>query len=169
MTANARIVLADCREAHGELVDGLVGSLWRRRWATVVVLLRTTLHVLDKVDGASNPAMRSAVDDAWKKAKPDIFSGFIESDRNLLLKEYNFFAGQNATVYVGEDRSDITYSMNDGLYAGQDPRVVASQAIEWLDQYLSDIDQVARVGIPTPERTTGSDSDVLGNRLGQIT
>src|SRR5664280_946835 len=89
MTANARIVLADCREAHGELVDGLIGSLWRRRWATVVVLLRT-----------------------------------IESGRNLLLKEYSFLAGQNATVYVGEGRSDITYSVNDGLYAGEDPRAV---------------------------------------------
>ena len=146
MAANARIVLADCGEAHGELVDGLVGSLWRRRWATVVVLLRTTLHVLDKVDGASNPAMRRAVDDAWEEVKPDIFTAFIESGRNLLLKEYSFLAGQNATVYVGEGRSDITYSVNDGLYAGEDPRAVARQAIEWLDQYLTDIDRAAGLG-----------------------
>ena len=156
MTANARIVLADCREAHGELVDGLVGSLWRRRWATVVVLLRTTLHVLDKVDGASNPAMRRAVDDAWEEVKPDIFTAFIESGRNLLLKEYSFLAGQNATVYVGEGRSDITYSVNDGLYAGEDPRAVARQAIDWLEQYLTDIDSAAAVGAPGPGHSSAS-------------
>ena len=121
MTANARIVLAECREAHGELVDGLVGSLWRRRWATVVVLLRT-----------------------------------IESGRNLLLKEYSFLAGQNATVYVGEGRSDITYSVNDGLYAGEDPRAVARQAIDWLEQYLTDIDSAAAVGAPGPGHPSAS-------------
>jgi hypothetical protein len=173
MTANARIVLADCREAHGELVDGLMGSPWRRRWATVVVLLRTTLDVLGKVDRVEGaPEVQDAIDAAWimlNEARPDIYFKFIKSDRDSLVHEYQYLAGQNATILLGEKRTEITYSMNDGPFKGQDPRAVASQAIEWLDQYLSDIDQLARVGIPGPEVSTGSQSDGLRNRLGQIT
>jgi hypothetical protein len=110
MAANARIVLADCREAHAELVDGLVGSLWRRRWATVVVLLRTTCDVLAKVDYVEGTAaMRAAVDNAWailQRDKSAIYFGFIKDDRDSLVHEYKYLAGQNVTVYVGEGRSD---------------------------------------------------------------
>ena len=49
-------------------------------------------------------------------------------------------------MYVGDGRSDITYSVTDGLYAGEDPRAVARQAIDWLDQYLTDIDRAAGLG-----------------------
>lgn len=91
-----------------------------------------------------------------EEVKPDIFTDFIESGRNLLLKEYSFLAGQNATVYVGEGRSDITYSVNDGLYAGEDPRAVARQAIDWLEQYLTDIDSAAAVGAPGPGHPSAS-------------
>jgi hypothetical protein len=147
MTANARIVLADCREAHAELVDGLVGSLWRRRWATVVVLLRTTCDVLGKVDRVEGAKeVRDAIDAAWFKLnedKPDIYFKFIKSDRDLLVHEYQYLAGQNATVLLGEKRTEITYSMNDGPFKGQDPRAVAAEAMEWLERYLDDIDLAA--------------------------
>jgi hypothetical protein len=101
MAANARIVLADCREAHAELVDGLVGSLWRRRWATVVVLLRTTCDVLAKVDYVEGTAaMRAAADNAWailQKDRPTIYFDFIKGDRDSLVHQYKYLAGQNVT------------------------------------------------------------------------
>jgi hypothetical protein len=136
MTTNARLVLADCQEAHAELVDRLQGSEWRRRWATVVVLMRTTLHVLDKVDGENDGVIRRVVDDAWEREKPVIFTDFIDSGRNLLLKEYVDVAGQNCMVHLGVG-STITYSMQSGPYEGQDPRAVAQLAIDWLRQYLN--------------------------------
>jgi hypothetical protein len=160
MAANARIVLADCREAHAELVDGLVGSLWRRRWATVVVLLRTTCDVLAKVDYVEGTAaMRAAADNAWailQKDRPTIYFDFIKGDRDSLVHQYKYLAGQNVTVHVGEGRSEITYSMNKGPYAGEDPRAVARQAIDWLEQYLTDIDSAAAVGAPGPGHPSAS-------------
>ena len=120
----------------------------------MVVLLRTTCDVLVKVDYAKGTtAMRAAVDDAWRitqRDNPAIYFGFIKGNRDSLVHEYKYLAGQNVTVYVGEGRSDITYSMNDGPYAGQDPRVVAGLAIRWLEQYLTDIDRAAAVWVPGP-------------------
>jgi hypothetical protein len=74
MTTHARVVLADRRDAHADLVDGLQGSDWRRRWTTVVVLLRTVLHILHKVDAERDPEVRSAVQAVWldlKASKPE--------------------------------------------------------------------------------------------------
>jgi hypothetical protein len=59
-------------------------------------------------------------------------------------------------VHVGEGRSEITYSMNKGPYAGEDPRAVARQAIDWLEQYLTDIDSAAAVGAPGPGHPSAS-------------
>jgi len=53
-------------DAHAELVDGLQGSAWRRRWTTVVVLLRVMLHVLQKVDAAAEPSLQRALDERWR-------------------------------------------------------------------------------------------------------
>jgi hypothetical protein len=50
MTTQARVVVADCREAHRELMLDPVGAQWRLRWTTMVTLLRIVLHVLRKVD-----------------------------------------------------------------------------------------------------------------------
>ena len=99
MTVAARIVLEDCRKAYADLVEGIQGSEWRCKWTTVVTLLRVVLHVLDKVDGGSDPKVRSAVDGAWgelnrTKPLPEIFWRFIEEDRNLILKQYAHRAGQ---------------------------------------------------------------------------
>ena len=58
-----------------------------------VSLLRAVGHVLNKVDGASCPEMRAAVDEVWSEWKADktanaIFFDFIEDERNSILKEY---------------------------------------------------------------------------------
>ena len=142
---NARVVLSDCRDAHAELVDGLQGSEWRRRWTTVVVLLRTVLHVLDKVDAPRSEGVRAAVDARWERLKsskpqPEILWGFIDADRNLILKEYEHRAGQSARVFVGEGRAETTYHMNTGPFAGQDPREVAADAMKWLEHLLDDVE-----------------------------
>jgi hypothetical protein len=164
LTEHARAVLSDCRDAVAELTDDLQGSMWRRRWATVITLLRAVGHVLDKVDGSSSPEMRSAIDAAWQtilKTKPDpvLFWGFIEEDRNLLLKEYRFVAGQGVTIFappmqvkamvpgrpttaspIVEGRSELVYKMSDGPFKDQDPRDVARRALDWLENYLGSID-----------------------------
>jgi hypothetical protein len=153
MTERARMVLSDCVDAHTELVGGLQGSAWRRRWTTVVVLLRVVLHVLDKVDAAADPALRRALDQLWSdlvstKPTPELLWRFIEEDRNLILKEYAHRAGQSATVFVGTGTSDTTYHMNAGPFEGRDPRAVAADRDGWLAQLLDDLDStVDRDGV----------------------
>lgn len=58
-----------------------------------VALLRTVGHVLHKVDCNRHPEIRETVENkyrVWKRGegKDQIFSEFIEKERNLILKEY---------------------------------------------------------------------------------
>lgn len=148
MALRARQVLDDCRDALDELTDGLQGSLWRRRWTTVVVLLRTVLHTLDKVDGEGSPALRRAIDakwQAWKDSKPApaLLWAFIDEDRNLILKEYEHRAGQSVAVHVGSGTSQTWYHMNTGPFEGRDPRDVAAEAYVWLTALLDELEPLA--------------------------
>ena len=153
MTKVARDVLADCREAHNELVNGLSGSLWRRRYFACVALLRTVGHVLHKVDSEVYSKHGSAIKDWWQnkkdtKPEPAIYWSFVEEERNLFLKTYGPVAAQNMTVYPGGDReSEISYVMKDGPFKGVDPRNLILDAIEWWEQELDTIDRnVASTG-----------------------
>ncbi len=145
VTATARLVLEDCRLARSELVEGLEGPQWRIRVFTVMALLRASMHALDKVDAVTEP-MKSANASIWSERKSDpIFKDFIDEDRNLLLKQYQLRAGQNVTVYMGPSpRGEITYTMNDGPFAGQDPRELVDQAITWISEYLDEVDRRTR-------------------------
>jgi hypothetical protein len=145
MTTHARVVLADRRDAHADLVDGLQGSDWRRRWTTVVVLLRTVLHILHKVDAERDPEVRSAVQAVWldlkaSKPEPATLWCFIEEDRNSILEEYVHRAGQSVGVLVGAGRAETSYDMNSGRFSGEDPRQVATSAIDWLESVPNDVD-----------------------------
>jgi hypothetical protein len=178
VTTLARVVLADAEQAVYELDSTLVGSLWRRRWVAVVTLLRTVLHVLERVDRDTSPEMREAIDTAWdrvraKKPEPIILWGFIVKDRNLLLKEYQFTATQGyntpfalaaggpprAIVVTPQEprpyRSDTTYTMTGGPFHGRYPREVAAEALQWLHDFLDGIDAaVAADGGTSPRVTT---------------
>jgi hypothetical protein len=143
---NGRLVLEDCRLARSELVDGLQGPQWRIRVFMVMALLRASMHALDKVDAVTEP-MKSANASVWNERNTDpIFKDFIEMDRNLLLKQYQLRAGQGVTVYMGPSpRSEITYTMNDGPFKGQDPRELVDQAITWIISMRS-IDEQGLLG-----------------------
>ena len=138
-------MLDDCRLAQSELVDGLQGTQWRIRVFTVMALLRASMHTVKKVDAVTEP-MKSANASVWAERSSDpIFKDFIDEDRNLLLKQYQLRAGQNVTVYMGPSpRSEITYTMNDGPFKGQDPRELVDQAITWVSNYLDEVDRRTR-------------------------
>lgn len=110
-----------------------------------MALLRTSMHAVKKVDAVTEP-MKSANDSVWSERNTDpIFKDFIDMDRNSLLKQYQLRAGQNVTVYMGPaPHSEVTYTMNDGPFEGQDPRILVDEAITWISDYLDEVDRRTR-------------------------
>lgn len=149
MTKAARDVLEDCRGAVDEIVDGIQGRVWRRRWVATVVLLRTVGYVLARVDAKVSPRYKQAIDEAWKKlsrSKPEpiIFWEFIEVERHNIVHEYELGAGQGATVHLGQNKpTEHHYLINSGPFAGRDQRAVLKEAIAWWESYLDSIDKTA--------------------------
>lgn len=148
MDLKAREVLLDCKEALEEL-NGTQGSIWRRRFITVVILLRTVGYVLNKIDKEKSEFHQEAINKHWENLKNDkskhrIFFNFIQEERNFILKEYRINAGQSATVYIGSDLTGINvtydYPIIEGYYKGQDQRAIILEAIQWWEKELESIE-----------------------------
>lgn len=68
---------------------------WRIGWIAGVSILRSIGHILAKVDAVSSQANKTAIDLWWseiksQKADDHIFWGFIDKERNNILKTYKF-------------------------------------------------------------------------------
>ena len=146
----AREVLEDCRGALSDFREGIQGNQWRRHWILCITLLRMVLHVLKKVDGEEkgDRVLKKIIGDKWNESnKEPIFLNFIDKTRNSILKEYKTMAGQGARAAVYNrntphtDKGESTYKINEGYYKGKDQREVIQEAIEWLDQYLTDVEE----------------------------
>ncbi len=133
----SRLVYLDCREAHRELMSGLEGSLWRRRWVAFIALIRAIGHVLKEVDGNKWSGLDKIVSIEWDKWKQEpIFKEFIENERNNVLKQYKFKAQQNLKLNFDPASSEISYSMESGYFKGKNPREIAEMALDWWDEKL---------------------------------
>jgi len=159
----ARDVLEDCKQALRDFEASGPTPYWRTRWIGLVALLRSVGHVLDKIDGAQTPQWRKAVDEAWEKVKatkpePRILWGFIESERNNVLKAYEVGARLNVTVRPGpailsfsdsiaqHQKSDATLYesfIRAGSYGGQDALAVCREAVAFWETYLADVEAAA--------------------------
>ena len=137
MPLAARTVLEDCKQAAALFTPWLQGSQWRIAYMANVPLLRAVYHVLKSRDAAVDPAFRNKFktwdSNLWaSKPAPEIYWEFIVSERNLLLKEYQSFAGQGVTVpgvqievnlKTGEQKVtrlgevEHYYTMNGGVFA----------------------------------------------------
>jgi hypothetical protein len=108
MTSAARLVLEDAEYALGQHRSTLQANAFRVSWFSVVTLLRSVGHVLDKVDGSpmASAAQRRAIDEKYSglkatKPEPIIYWAFIETMRNDFLKEYK--AGVKRTLPIQID------------------------------------------------------------------
>jgi hypothetical protein len=145
VTQHARVVLEDCRGALADLKDGVQGSEWRRGYASAVALLRAVGHVLKNVDAKASAEARNAIDAELRalkehKAEYPIFWQFIEGERNNILKEYRFAAGQDVTVSLGGDPTTYAYPMKQGCFVGRDQREVIDEAIMFWEAHLKRVD-----------------------------
>jgi hypothetical protein len=168
MTYSAREVLADCHVALAMLEDETDLQRWRVLWAGAVALTRAVGHVLDKVDG-TDPDIKRAAGDAYRRWKGpslqhEIFREFIDHERNNILKEYKFshhplhevdmvlmqtlqYPETGQQVQLGDVVSigdNIYRPLLDGPWEGNDARDVLSEALEWWDVELKEIEDSVR-------------------------
>lgn len=164
----ARTVLDDCRGALADLEAASPEAL-RRRWFTAVVLMRTTLHVLDKVDRKQGATVAAAIDANWKdlqagkpKSSPPIYWELIEPERNSLMKEYKPTPSQDGVRVALRPRGVVGTAAHPvvpavvayqarvlagGNFEGYPLVDVVREGIRWLDSYLDGVDaRVERSG-----------------------
>lgn len=156
MTLAARKTLSDLRRAHEMLeVEEDIAS-FRVLWVGAISLARSVGHVLDKIDARTSPKMREAISNAyvvWKanKYENSIFFEFIESERNSVLKEYEFGFMSGPIDIVVSDGS--VHSLTDNLfcplgygsYTGEDCRDALADAIHWWELQLESIERAAAI------------------------
>lgn len=113
----ARRVLADCQDAWDRLELAAYDVEFRLLWVAAVALVRTVGHVLHKIDGGAEPALRQVAErhfKAWKAGDPShrIFEGFIERERNNILKEYapEISEGDIPVAVLGSRRRRSTWT-----------------------------------------------------------
>lgn len=155
-TVHARRVLSDCQEAWDRLELTTNDVEFRLFWVAAVALIRTVGHVLHKVDCEAQPQLQRIAEQhfkSWKAGDPghEIFQGFIERERNNILKEYasEISEGDIPVAVLGDDEGvfsldeNLFRPMDGGPYAGEDGRDVLKEAIDWWSQRLDEIDRQA--------------------------
>jgi hypothetical protein len=160
MPLRARSVLNDCRVAHGLLESETDDHRWRVYWVAAVALVRAVGHVLKKVDGRQSPRLGKILETLfreWNSGNPahEIFSAFIEDERNSILKQYQFRVSQGpveVALLAGDvnDLKEITAAvldeniyrpMTSGAFEGWDARDVLESAIDWWQSQLDEIER----------------------------
>lgn len=158
----AREVLSDCKRALEDFVAAGASPFWRTRWTALIALLRSVGHVLEKIDSAQSPELKTAVDEAWARLKqtkpaPNIFWEFIEAERNNILKAYevglDVAVRPNYPARMGFSESIARYQrdpaafesfMRLGFYGGRDGVAVCQEAIAFWETFLNDVETAAK-------------------------
>jgi hypothetical protein len=137
---------------------------------SIVTLLRAVGHVLYKVDAKADADVAYVIEQKWNalkrtRPKPEILWEFIESERNSIVKQYEFgFArtivvtkppeGQGGAVIKvdllsvsggplpPQDFPELESLITDGPFRGRPEKEIAQEAIEWWDKCLDDIEKL---------------------------
>lgn len=123
-------------------------SLWSIRWLTTVCLLRAILHVSYKYDLCNSSD--ASYDAYWKqKKKEDIFKNFIQSERNLAVKEFSivenkkeedlFLCAENGDNITDKDGKLLIAEQEVIILDGQNIYDLLDQAVVWVENYISEV------------------------------
>lgn len=149
----AREVLDDCRDALDELYEiGLQGSKWKRRWFAAITLLRAVGHVLNREVKSYSKDVVLKEKEAWeiyKKENAKIFN-FIKSERDNVLKQYLFGAGQGIKIVFSAPlnapdckcESEWSYPVLAGDFSGKDQREIISEGIMFWEKYIQKVESL---------------------------
>lgn len=154
----AREVYNDAVLAAKALDEADNEEMRRIHWVSSITLLRASMHVLDKVDRKKSAELSDKVREAWvelkaSKPQPEIFWGFIEEERNLVLKQYeirpdvedSFLLLENGEGYLlNEDGSRLAlegfFVLQGGPFKGSCGKKILGIALDWVDQFLAKIE-----------------------------
>jgi hypothetical protein len=105
MKFKSEMVLNDCRIALELLKNAEQkenSDLLRINWLTCVVLLRSVGYIIDKVDKQNVESNQMLIFTAHHEShkNEDIFRDFIDLERNLALKEYEFMFVEKETEEI---------------------------------------------------------------------
>jgi hypothetical protein len=155
----ARLVLQDAMFVREKLENELGHIEWRLYWVLAVVLLRAVGHVLDKVDGANDPAVKKEANQlhkSWRTGDENvIFRDFIERERNSILKKYESEITEGPVPIIAHlQRHDgfdvirqflieenIYRPMKAGTFEGEDGRTLLDESIAWWARQLQELDR----------------------------
>jgi hypothetical protein len=162
MALLASQVLQDCRLAHAALEEEQDAAMFRVLWVAAIALVRAVGHVLSKVDAQGDPDLRARLDVIWPKWKAGegpaiVFAGFVEPQRNRVLKEYDMgyddgavwlALGDSDGLATGFDlgEGNLFRPLSSGPFAGEDARDILTDAIAWWDSQLQTLSQPAADG-----------------------
>jgi hypothetical protein len=128
LARTARRMLWDCDLAiRGLPMKGANQAAWRNGWFGVVTLLRAIGHGLKNEDAKRSTYLNEAIATAWQRWKVDlescqIFYGFIDDERNALLKQYQF--RNERKIYSFQPQE-----CEDGEAAGQHLVLIGGRAV----------------------------------------
>lgn len=115
---------------------------WQALWIAAITGLRSTGHVLHKVDAKTSKQAEEVIATKWLKWKSDKeswFCDFIEPERNRLLKEGKGLPKCNVQSFGVNDE---IIRLNLTLDNGDDGIYVLKQATAWLQGELDEISAI---------------------------
>ena len=148
--ADARLVVSEMRELGGDDPEWRI----RARWISALAFLRLVGHVMDKVDQPALPARDAQVIISWwqglkkpKQPEDSIFHDFIEEERNIIIKEYNFrfpwrhriLTVNNVPLTFNGRRLSFggTFTIAEGPFEGQDALELCDRGLAWWEEKIS--------------------------------
>lgn len=147
MKLRARKVLEDLEFCNNQLRDDLQEQEWRVRWVAICALSRAVGHILHQ-DGLR--LGKKSITDAFFKEirKEEIFSEFIDKDRNLILKEYEFRVKREPLClgFLTESGDEIVteqdFSILEGTYfEDHSPKEAIEKVCEWWNIKLLEVER----------------------------
>ena len=120
-------MIRDAEVAYSMLEDEENEQRFRILWIANLAILRGIGHVLDKADKL-NPRYTMAINRWWQELKAskghlnEVFWDFIQNERNLVLKEYEFnYSVDTPILGDGEiyQLGDLYKPLDDGTFVSR--------------------------------------------------
>jgi hypothetical protein len=113
------------------------GERWRVPYVAAITLLRSIGHVVEKVDGKRDKAVRQVLKEHWSTWKQDEIFKTLDDYRNHALKEFSFGLYRTSS-------NDQATPLDALLFFGETPKDALNelrQSWHWWDGILTEVER----------------------------